>query len=120
MEKLVLSNTDLTPAVLLDSEKGVFQIEGRSLTEEAATFYKPVHLWMDAYAKAPNPKTEFIFKLEYFNTPASHQFLDLFKILQKVPNGSVTWYFLEDDEDMEEAGQELAELVSIPFELKPY
>lgn len=120
MEKLVLSNTDLTPAVLLDSESGIFQIEGRSLTDDAAAFYKPVLTWVESYAKAPNSKTEFSFKLEYFNTPASHLFLDLFKALEKIPNASVTWYFLEDDEDMEEAGQELAELAAIPFELKPY
>lgn len=120
MEKLALSNTDLTPAVLLDAEKSIFQIEGRSLTDDAAAFYKPVQAWMETYAQAPNVKTEFTFKLEYFNTPASHQFLDLFKTLEKIPNSSVTWYFLEDDEDMEEAGQELAELAAIPFELKPY
>lgn len=116
----MLSNTDLTPAVLLDAEKGIFQIEGRSLTDDAAAFYKPVHAWVQDYAKSPNAKTEFSFKLEYFNTPSSHQFLDLFKALEKIPNPSVTWYFLEDDEDMEEAGQELADLAGIPFELKPY
>jgi hypothetical protein len=37
-----------------------------------------------------------------------------------VPVSKVIWQFLEDDEDMEESGQELAELVSIPFEFQPY
>ena len=32
----------------------------------------------------------------------------------------VKWYYPDDDEDMEEAGKEYAEIVGIPFEQVPY
>jgi hypothetical protein len=33
---------------------------------------------------------------------------------------SVKWYFPEDDEDMEEAGAEYADIVDVPIELIGY
>lgn len=36
--------------------------------------------------------------------------------LEDINNVKVQWHFLEEDEDMEEAGQEFSELVEIPFE----
>jgi len=29
----------------------------------------------------------------------------------------VRWYFMADDEDMQEAGEEYAEMVDVPFEI---
>jgi SiaC family regulatory phosphoprotein len=40
--------------------------------------------------------------------------------LEGTPGVKVVWQFLEDDEDMEECGQELAQLTSLPFEFQPY
>jgi len=40
--------------------------------------------------------------------------------LEDIKGMKILWYFHEDDEDMEEAGQEFSELVEIPFEFKTY
>jgi hypothetical protein len=40
--------------------------------------------------------------------------------LEDIENAKVVWYFYEDDEDMEEAGEEFSELVDVEFELKSY
>jgi hypothetical protein len=32
----------------------------------------------------------------------------------------VQWYYQEDDEDMQEAGDEYSEIVDIPFEMHSY
>jgi hypothetical protein len=32
----------------------------------------------------------------------------------------IKWYYPEDDEDLEEAGEEYADIVDVPFESIPY
>jgi hypothetical protein len=46
--------------------------------------------------------------------------LDVLSKLEEIPGIKVNWYFHEDDEDMEEAGEEFSELVDIEFEFKTY
>lgn len=115
MEKLELQGTDETPTVHLDKAEEIFEISGRSLPQDAAAWYQQVLDWLDEYAKDPNPTTTFTFKLEYFNTASSKVILNLFYALDDIPGVKVNWYFHEEDEDMEEAGEEFSELVDIPF-----
>ena len=120
MQVLNLEGTEDTPKVYLDKAKGIFEISGRSLPEDSIAFYKPVLEWLEQYAGAANPSTEFVLKLEYFNTASSKLILDVLSALEEIKGIKVMWYFHEDDEDMEEAGQEFSELVEIPFEFKTY
>ena len=118
MEIINLEGTEDTPKIILDKQNGIFEISGRSLPEDSAEFYQPVLTWISEYADNPNDKTEFVFKLEYFNTASSKLILDVLSALEDIDNVQVIWYFHEDDEDMEEAGEEFSELVEIPFEFK--
>lgn len=120
MKNLEILSSETTPLVNFNIEKGQFIIEGRSLMEDADTFYKPVQDWFIEYRKNPNPKTELNIRLEYLNTNTSRQFLDLFKLLEGMPNSKIIWQFSDEEEDTEEMGQELAELVTVPFEFKTY
>jgi hypothetical protein len=120
MEILNLEGTEDTPKIILDKKNGIFEISGRSLPEDSAEFYRPVLEWISTYAKEPNGSTEFAFKLEYFNTASSKLILDVLSALEDIQNMKILWYYHEDDEDMEEAGQEFSELVEIPFEFKTY
>lgn len=118
MQVLKLQGTEHTPQVILNQEAGIFEFSGRSLSEKAVEFYRPVAAWMTEYAKQPNPKTEFVFRMEYLNTASSKALFDLFAILQTIPNSKIVWCFQDEDEDMEETGEEFASLVTIPFELR--
>lgn len=118
MENLEIIGSETTPSINFNQQKNQFNIEGRSLMEDADQFFKPLHKWLIEYRKNPNPKTELNIRLEYLNTATSRQFLDLFKALEGVPDAKIVWQFSDEDEDMEEMGQELAELVSLPFEFK--
>lgn len=124
MEVIKIKGTDDTPNVILDAESNIIEFSGRSLPEDVVTFYAPVLEWIEEYSKSPNPKTEVIFRLEYFNTASSKVLLDiLLKFEDILNNGNevvVQWYFQEDDEDMEEAGEEYSEIVDIPFEMHSY
>lgn len=120
MEILNLKGTEDTPTILLDSKNGIFEISGRSLPEDSAEFYRPVIEWINGYGKEAPAATEFVFKLEYFNTASSKLILDVLSALEDIKGMKILWYFHDDDEDMEEAGQEFSELVEIPFEFKTY
>jgi hypothetical protein len=120
MEVLTREGSEDTPKVILDKNNGVFEISGRSLPEDAAEFYQPILDWLARYAGSSNSETKFQFKLEYFNTASSKLILDILSQLEEIEGTVVQWYFHEDDEDMEEAGEEFSELVEIPFEFKTY
>ena len=122
MDLLQYEGTEDTPKVVLDKANGIFEISGRSLPEDSAEFYQPILDWLDAYADDPNSATEFMFKLEYFNTASSKLILDVLSKLEKLDEDStlVKWYYHEDDEDMLEAGEEFEDLVDVGFEFATY
>lgn len=121
MEKLHLESSAKTPEVIFDSATGVLLLKGRSIPENSIEFYKPLNDWIDSYSSNPQNKTVIDMKLEYFNTSSSKCILDLFKRLEKLNDGStdvvVNWYFEEDDEDMEEAGEDYQAIIKLPFKM---
>ena len=124
MEPLRLEQTDDSPLVELDQENNLFEISGKSLPEDVVDFYMPVLDWLNVYRANPNPKTEFSFKLIYFNTASSKLLLDILMIFEEmVEEGhavTVKWFSLQSDEDMQEAGKEYEEMVDVPFEHATY
>ncbi len=124
METIKILGTDDTPTVIMDAENEIFEISGRSLPEDVTAFYDPILNWLDEYAGSPNAKTAFTFKLVYFNTASSKLLLDiLMKLEQMHEDGKeilIRWFYPEDDEDMQEAGEEYADIVDVPFEQISY
>jgi len=120
MNAIEIKDTEDTPKIILDKAKNKFEMSGRSLPEDAAGFYAPVLQWLTEYAASPNPSTEFNIKLEYFNTASSKIILDILGKVESIKGAKVLWFHYGDDEDMQEAGQEFSELVSVPFEFKTY
>lgn len=124
MEAKRLTGTDDCPEVILDKAKNEFKFLGKSLPEDVKEFYSPIHDWIDNYINDPNEETIVEFNMEYFNSASSKQILDILeKFAQLADNGkiiTVKWHFMEDDEDMEDAGESYADIVDIPFELISY
>jgi len=84
MDTLRLEQTDDSPSILLDKESSQFEISGKSLPEDVVDFYQPVLDWLQTYQSEPNPKTEFNFKLIYFNTASSKLILDILMIFEEM------------------------------------
>jgi hypothetical protein len=118
MEVIHIEPTDDTPGILLDANNGIYEIWGRSLPEDASQFYQPVLDWIEQYKQSANTTTQFVFKLEYFNTASSKFIQDVLIKLSAIKGVQILWYYREDDEDMEEMGKEYMELVDVPFELR--
>lgn len=124
MEVISIKGTPETPEVLLDSSKGIFELSGKSLPEDVKEFYNPLLKWFDEYSKNPNPQTVLKIKMDYFNTASSKMILELFEVVKKVhatgQDTTIEWYYQDDDEDMQDAGQDYSDLVEIPFKLISY
>jgi hypothetical protein len=121
MENLHLEASAKTPEVVFDSNSGKLLLKGRSIPENSIEFYKPLNDWIDSYSSDPKEVTTIDVKLEYFNTSSSKCILDLFKKLERLNTSgsevSVNWYFEEDDEDMEEAGEDYQAIIKLPFNM---
>jgi len=124
MNPIIISATEDTPGIRLDETQDIFEISGRSLPEDVVKFYKPILDWLDEYAQSPNENTVFDFKLSYFNTASSKIILDILMKLETMhddgKNISIKWHYPSEDEDMMEAGEEYAEIVSVPIEMVEY
>lgn len=121
---MIIEGTKDTPRVILDAASDTFEISGRSFPLNAKGFYMPVLEWLEKYSANPNQKTEFAFKLEYFNTPSSKSITDILKILKIMKdNGNevvVWWHYEEDDVDILDLGHVFSRTIGIPFEFKEY
>ncbi len=115
-----LHATDKTPAILFDTQTGVFSITGKSLTENAYEFYKPLLELIEGYKKQPQFQTIINIQLEYFNTSSSKSMLDLlrsFETLKTSSNIIVNWYYEADDDDMLEVGEDYQQIVDLTFKM---
>ena len=120
---MIIEATEDTPKIILDSNTGKMEISNRSLPEDAISFYQPVMDWIKIYSENPKSETNFIVKLEYYNTSSAKQ---IFRVLNKLEEFSerskieVNWYFHKDDKDMLYSGERYAKLVKLKFNLIEY
>ena len=102
----------------------MFSISGKSLPEDVKEFYYPIIDWVAEYAKVPNQETNLKVKMDYFNTASSKMILEILEkfkeILDKGFSVVVDWYYQDDDEDMQDAGEDYAEIVEVPFNFISY
>ena len=110
-----------TPFVHFDAQLGVMEMKGRSTPENSVEFYSPILDWLDHYCKNPAEQTVVNVRYEYFNTSSSKCILDVFKKLSKLHKEGktvkVNWYYEEEDEDMQEAGEDYSDILGIPFDI---
>ncbi|MEN8121497.1 MAG: DUF1987 domain-containing protein [Bacteroidota bacterium] len=123
MEIFKYKATGLKPGIILDVENQKFVISGKSCPENVIEFYQPVMKWLEEYKENPLPKTVFEFNLEYYNTASSKILFVLmqkFEAIKETGNEVlIKWFFPEDDEALEEAGEEYDHLIDVDFELIP-
>lgn len=122
MKKLFIEETNKTPEIDFNLEKGVLSISGVSVPENAHDFYFPVIIWLkENIASVTNSSIEFSCKILYLNT-SSLQFLsDIFFTLETISSPSkevlVNWYYDKYDTDMKETGIDFKDIVSLDFNL---
>ncbi len=121
LEKLEIQHkSKIYPKINFNPKKGVFEIIGRSLPENTTKFYGTVIDWLEDYAKNPNEETVFIFKLDYYNSASARKITDIFMVLAKIKNIKILWYYMKDDEVMQENGEDFGAIINIPIEFREW
>lgn len=111
------------PILTINEDTSEAIIEGRCMPETANQMHAQMEEYLTPFLE--QGKLHLSFKLEFFNTASSKVFELFLNKLQayftkRDADVKVHWAFLDDDEDMGEAGAEFATLVDFPFEIESY
>ena len=120
MEGFFIRATRVTPSIYFNPAKGLLDIRGKSSPENPLLFYKHLHDSIDAFAKSDIQNLTLNAAFEYFNTSSSKCIYILFKKVSDLMNEhgkkvKVNWYYEEEDEDMQEAGEDLSSFFNDEF-----
>lgn len=117
--KLKIYPSKITPFILIDPEKEIFLIKGKSSPEDTVKFYNVVFLGLKNYQFTGKIKLSVHVSLIYFNSSTAKCLFDLMKILKQLKSiglkVDINWYYEENDEDMLEAGEDYQAVCQIPF-----
>jgi len=111
----IIEGTAIEPSIQVNIERSEISISGRSLGYFPYENFFPIIIWIEDYITKGNHINKVIFSFEYFNTASSKILMDLFKILKKYSNSvtKIVWCYLDNDDDMEEAGIEFRKIVGL-------
>ena len=119
LKVLKIKNTPKTHDVDFNHTSGVFQISGISVPENSLEFYSIIIKWLEGYIQNPVDTTKIIFKLTYVNTSSLQFVYDILTLLNEIHNKTsniqVEWYYLTEDIDMKEMGEDYQESLSVDF-----
>lgn len=114
-----IEGTRTTPFIRI--EPGKVSIKGRSIPEDCFEFYNPVVIAINEYFQSNDLKTEMHFHLEYINSGSKKVITNILaqcnELYKKGRQISVQWHHDSDDESMEELGNDLRQMLQIPFHL---
>ncbi len=118
-EPIIIEPASKTPEIIFDKENNIFQIRGRSITENAFEYYEPVKYWLTEYLKNPNKQTKLVLNFDYLNSSSLIQISHIIALLEKsFKKGAdilLVWQYEEGDELIENTGIELNLISHIPF-----
>jgi len=120
IDSIHIEGTRKTPAISLDPI-GTIKIEGRSIPEDAALFFKDMVDWVNEYVTTKNETTRVDFIFEYLNSGTSKIVLQVLTALKELKEAglglTVNWYYEEGDDDILERGEYYASILNIKINL---
>lgn len=129
MENLYIEPTEFTPKIVFDVKNRKFELIGISRPEDVIAFYESLIYKVEKYInKILEDETEFTnfnfnlkFDLTYMNSASSKyilQILDHFKkLFDRDAKINVEWYYDDIDDQIFEDGEDLSDVIKIPFNL---
>jgi hypothetical protein len=117
LSKIELEQTRVTPAVLM--QEGLISIKGRSITENAGDFYRPLKQWITDYVAYFTEETRVILAFEYINTSSTKWVYGIISELATIPNVhknvKVEWHYEKGDDELFELGKIIRTFINCPF-----
>ncbi len=110
------------PIVLVKERLKKVEISGHSRMTDPRGFYENLEDTIESYYYSFHNTLLLDFRFEYINTGSSkllyHMLTHLQLLADKGGIVEINWYYEEDDEIIQEAGEVLESLLSIPFHMK--
>jgi len=122
MTKLVIEASEDSPAINFDGEKGLLEIAGKSLPEDAIGYYAHLEKLVMEYVQSPQKNTTVNFNLEYLNSSSAKKILEIVTLLESLPAKGykvvINWFYKSEDYDMLEEGEEFRRMTDLTVSLK--
>lgn len=119
MEVLHIEPSEKSPELFLDPS-GRIRISGRGLVVNRTDVSDRVNEWLDQYILDPADVTYVTIAFEYLNSFSTSYLLTYLKKLSQVVLKSaklkIQWFYEEDDEDMFERGEFIAQSLNISID----
>jgi len=114
-----VEETRITPSISI--EKGIVNIKGRSIPEDAFAFFNPVLKACEEYIKDPPENTDINVHLDYVNSGSKKFLTNILSVFErcylKGSNFIINWYYDADDEAMHDLGIDLKGIMKIPLQI---
>ena len=119
MNNILLEQSDNSPKVIMNKDKGLIEFEGKSYPENTFAFYRPITEWLKQYFKYYNdntPPMEINFKFQYFNSATTQIIFEILDIVEEsnVKDMKIYWFYDKENknglEDYEDYSEEFPDL----------
>jgi len=129
MKNLKIEATEFSPKINFDVNEKKFELIGISRPEDVIAFYESVLFKVENYINSVlNEKTDLSdfkfylkFDLTYMNSASSKYILQILDHFKKLFNLNakiiVDWYYDDIDDQIFEDGEDLSDVIKIPFNL---
>lgn len=124
MDKLDIKADKQTPKIFFDPDEKNFTIIGSCLPENVHAFFKPIVEWLDEYTSSLSVSDTVLTittHLSYYNSGSLRYLSQIFgkfaEIQQKGQPTEVYWYHDKEDDLLKEAGEDMAELIGMKFNI---
>lgn len=102
MEKFELKESIKIPRILIDYKKGEIKLTGRSTLSNPQEFYQRIIELFKLYVENPQPETNLLIDLEYYNQESSNYLFEIIALInslaiEKKSNVRMFWHFDPDD-----------------------
>ena len=109
-----------TPLVSLNSEKGVFLIDGECVSETPDEFFNNITNWIENYSKNPYKTTTLTINLRGINISSSKFLLNIIYQLENIHKSGfqakIRWVYKNGEDGNYELGKDYSEMASVPFD----
>lgn len=120
----MVEKTQGTLGVNFNAANGVCQLTGSSYPENSIKFFKPLIDWIKQFGEQGKGGITLEFRITYLNTSSTKCILDIFKLLEdfhkEKGNIKINWYYLKNEDDLRETGEELTEHINLPVDFIAY
>ena len=121
MNSINIAATDDTPSVNFNATDSSLKISGRSMPEDAISFYTPIIQWLEECQTKGFCLSQIDFHFEFLSTSSTKQVMKVFQVVDRINIASevkVNWLYDVNDTNMKRTGELLLKLVQFKISFR--